>query len=131
MKVKRQATRWRINSRVKLQVEGGDPCDCTLNDLSPKGCRLCVEAKLPRNRRFELCLVLSDEHNIKIEAWVAWHKTLEEQEVYGLYFSRINDADREKIYKFMRSDFSEEVNAKWWEGGETNGRRKLRGQKDF
>jgi len=119
VKIKRQVTRWQVNSRARIQLERDDFHDCTLSDISLKGCKLCLEAKLPRNRRFELLLILSDEHKIEVEAWVCWHKTIEEQEIYGLYFSRVRDSERDKLYKSVSNIFPEEVNRQRWEGGVT------------
>jgi hypothetical protein len=99
-------------------AEDADFYDCTVSDLSLKGCRVSLTEKLPQNKRFKLTLVLSDDCSLDVEAWVAWHKTVEEYNIYGIYFARIRDSEREKIYQLIRRDFSEQVNKQWWEGGE-------------
>jgi hypothetical protein len=43
---------------------------------------------------------------IDVEAWQVWHKTVDPYNVYGVYFSTISPADKEKIYRFMREDFA-------------------------
>jgi len=56
-----------------------------------------------------LSIILSDEFSLDIEAWVVWHKSIDGINVYGLYFTKINEEDKEKIYKFVYKSLPEEV----------------------
>jgi hypothetical protein len=46
-------------------------------------------------------LRLSDEDTITVKAWVSWHKVADGSNHYGIYFNQVNDADKDKIKKFI------------------------------
>jgi hypothetical protein len=58
---------------------------------------------------------------LDVEAWVAWHKAIEAGNIYGIYFTKINDADKEKIFQFLLRDFPEQVGQKWWKNTREGG----------
>lgn len=127
MQAKRKFVRWHLNLPAKIKI-AGEPefIDCTLKDISLKGMRIVLSKhKLQLDARLDLTLMLFGEYILNMEAWVIWHKAVDGHNIYGLYFTRIKDADKENIYQFLRRYSAAQVNQKWWEqstakeGGET------------
>lgn len=121
---RRQIKRWKISWQAKLKLEGALAfIDCSIIDLSFKGFQVALAPKLPTDAFIKLSLILADGCVVNdIEVWVAWHRKVQNLNLYGFYFSRIKDEDKEKIYKFMRGHFSELLHNQWWQettkGGE-------------
>lgn len=113
----RQAKRWQINWQAKIKLEGAVAfINCSISNLSFKGCRVALAPKLPTDTFLKLSLILGKDCVLQdIEAWVAWHRRIENLNLYGFYFSRIKDTDKEKIYKFMREYFPELLYSQWRE----------------
>ncbi|MEW6101299.1 MAG: PilZ domain-containing protein [Candidatus Omnitrophota bacterium] len=123
MQERRCIPRWQVDRQAKATLEGALTCtDCSVKDINFKGCQLALGMKLHSDTFTKIKLCLSDDCTLYIEAWVAWHRTIDVTNVYGLYFSKINDNDKEQIYQFVRKNFSEELTKKWWpdtqKGGE-------------
>lgn len=119
----RQIRRWQINWQASIKLEGAE-CftNCSIYDISLKGLKVCLPHKLQTDTFVKLSVCVSEECILKdIEAWVVWHKTIEGRNVYGLYFTKIADADKEKIYQFLRRNFSGQINKQWWGGIEKGG----------
>ncbi len=125
MAERRRLVRWRINRQAEVKLEGSENFSrSTVNDINFKGIKISLPLKLPEDTPIKLSVVLSEDYVINIEAWVAWHKTIGGFYSYGIYFTRIKDEDKEKIYQFIRQDFPQQINSQWWremrkEGGET------------
>jgi hypothetical protein len=76
--------------------------------------QLSLAQRLPKDMTLKMNIVLSDGSSLNLEVWVVWHKQIGNQNVYGLYFTKIRDQDKEKIYQFMRNYFPHELNKQWW-----------------
>lgn len=112
---RRQVARWQTDLPAKVRLEGEATfADCTLSDIGFKGCRIVLPEALPRDEYFKLSIVLSGDCTLNIEAWVAWHKIVDGHNIYGIYFSKIKDSDKEKIYTFIRDVSLEQINRQWW-----------------
>ncbi|MDP2905326.1 MAG: PilZ domain-containing protein [Candidatus Omnitrophota bacterium] len=112
MENRRQFVRWQLNQEAKVQLEGKTAeADCNVLDLSFKGARIALKPKLATEKAVRLRLTLNPEFQLEAEVWVAWHKGAGNHNIYGLYFHRIKDADKEKIYKFICRYFPAQV--KW------------------
>lgn len=111
----RRFTRWQINRQAKIKLEGAAVhADCIIKDINLKGLQVALKMRLPKDSFTKFALVLSANHVLDVEAWIVWHKPVAETNVYGFYFSRIHDTDKEKIYRFLRSDYPGQVNQQWW-----------------
>ena len=111
----RRLSRWCINRRVKIKLQGAHSfAECFVKDLNLRGLQVILPLKLPSDTFRKFSLVLSDDIVLDVEAWVAWHKPMEGMNVYGLYFTKIKDVDKENIYRFLRRDFAEQIDHKWW-----------------
>jgi hypothetical protein len=118
---RRQNVRWQTNRPAKVRLGGAEGfVNCILSNISLRGFKITLPEKLPVDQFFKLDLILSEKFSLNnIEVWVAWHKTISDFNSYGIYFKKMKDSDRDSIYKFIRSDFPEQINKQWWEGGET------------
>lgn len=118
----RRFVRWKISKGLKMKLEGAETCaNCTVNDISFGGCSVSSQLKLPLDTYAKLTIVLSDDSAINIEAWVAWHRTTAGFNSYGVYFSRISDADKETLYQFIRQNYPKLMYNQWWQGIKTEG----------
>ncbi|MCX5710269.1 MAG: PilZ domain-containing protein [Candidatus Omnitrophica bacterium] len=113
----RKLHRWQIDRPAKIRLEGDEVwAGCIVSDLSFTGCMAAVTIKLPKDNfmRAEICL--SDDCILDVEAWVVWHRPVDGHNVYGLYFTKITDKDKEKIYKFIQRNYPDQLHAKWGVG---------------
>ncbi len=114
MKDRRRDIRWQTGRQAKLKLEGSKTfIDCYVKDINFKGLQISLRMKLPPDTFLKFTIVLSEEFVLEVEAWVVWHKRLNDFNVYGLYFSQIKDDDKEKIYKFVYNNFPQEATRRW------------------
>jgi len=114
---RRQGARWRINRPVELKFAGAvAPTTSTIHDISFRGARISLPQRLPKDTPHRVSISLCDEFAcLNLEMWVVWQKRVMETNVYGVYFTKIKDSDKENIYKFMRKYFPQEINKQWWQ----------------
>ena len=110
----RQYARWHIDHQASVGVGLEDHCNCQVRDVSLKGLQIILKSSLPKDTTVKLMVALSRDCVLNVDAWVAWHKAQEDLNTYGLYFSRISDGDKEKIYRFLREHFPEAINRNWF-----------------
>ena len=118
MKDRRQIKRWQISWSAKIKLEGAE-CftNCSIHDITLRGLRVCLPHTIRTDAFLKLSIVLCDTCILPdIEAWVAWHKIVNEKNIYGLYFVKVSDLCKEKIYRFMREHFHGQMNKQLWEG---------------
>lgn len=114
MQIKRRFNRWQIKQEAKIKLEGAvEYARCTINDISFLGAKISLPLKLPKDTFLKLKIVLQESFILNVEAWVAWQKTIDGTNVYGLYFTKINDPDKERIYHFVYEGFPEQLVSKW------------------
>lgn len=119
----RQIKRWQISWQAKLKLKGAESfTNCKINDINLKGLKLCLAQRLHTDTFLKFNLALSKECILEnVEVWIVWHKCTEGINSYGLYFSRISDQCKEKIYRFIRQYYPEQLDGQWWQkekGGE-------------
>ena len=113
----RRFPRWQINQQAKLKLERAvEDVFCQVKDINYKGMRVVLGAKLPQETAFRLSLSLSGNCTFDAEVWVAWVKVINGINHYGLYFSKIRDADKEKIYDFVNVHRPNVIIQNWWSG---------------
>ncbi len=111
---KREISRWEINKPAKIKLDGAVVfVECFLKDISFKGLSVVLSLKLIVDSYIKFSFKLSDKYLLECEAWVAWQKTVDGRRTYGLYFTNLKDADKEKIYKFVYEHVPEEISKKW------------------
>ena len=117
----RHTIRWRANWQAKIKLETAesgttkDFTNCLIYDITLRGIKVCLPQKIGVDVRVKLSLVLSEDCTLEdLEAWVVWHKAVNDNNLYGLYFTKISDPCKEKLYQFTRSNFGEQINKQWW-----------------
>jgi len=89
---------------------------CQVKDISYKGASFTLSAKLPLDTALRINLKFSENYTIDAQIWVAWHEVISGSNHYGVYFSRIKDADKEKIFKFISAFYPNDLKQKCWSG---------------
>jgi hypothetical protein len=113
----RRLPRWQINQQAKLKLEQAvEDVFCQVKDISYKGMGVVLGAKLPQDTAFRLNLRFSGDCTFDAEVWVAWVKVINGVNHYGLYFSRLRDVDKDKIYRFVHAHLPKELAIDWWPG---------------
>jgi hypothetical protein len=117
MQERRKLTRWQIDRRALLkldQVAGQKDAVlpllaktretfCQIKNINSTGAQVALNTKLPKDVTFRMSLRFSDHYTFTAKVWVSWHKVINNSNHYGLYFSEINDADKDKINKFINA----------------------------
>jgi len=117
MQERRKLARWQVNQHAALKLEqAAKELFCQVKDINSKGAKITLNTKLSQDSQLKMSLRLSENHSIEAEVWVAWHKVVNGINHYGLYFSRIKDADKDKIYRFVHMYRSDDVKQKPWLG---------------
>jgi hypothetical protein len=124
MEDRRSITRWRIGRQIKVKLEGAESfIDCFLQDINLKGARVSLGLPLLQKDAFsKVFFLLSADFTLRVEIWVAWQKNVEGKNQYGIYFSKIKDADKERIYKLLRNQIPRQLNQRWWQGPQEGGK---------
>jgi c-di-GMP-binding flagellar brake protein YcgR len=116
MQIKRKFVRWQMEREAKVKLAGALAyADCVIHDLSFMGVKITLAIKLPTDTFLKMKIQLSETFIIDVEAWSVWHKSVNGHNCYGLYFSRIKELDKEKIYQFLRLHYPEQLIAQWWQ----------------
>jgi len=111
----RRFPRWQINQQARLKLEqAGEEVFCQVRDINYKGMGVVSGVKLPQDIAVRVNLKLSGECTFDAEVWVAWVKVVDGVNHYGLYFSRLRDADKENIYSFVQQNLSKAMVRNWW-----------------
>jgi len=117
MQDRRRFVRWQIDRQAKIKLEGAESfADCHIKDINLKGLQISLGLKIQKDTFLKFNLYLTEETSFDIEVWMVWHKSIDGVNIYGLYFTKIKDSDKEKIYQFTRRYFSKEINKQWWKG---------------
>jgi hypothetical protein len=117
MQERRRLVRWQINSPATVQLEGqGNPFDCNIEDINPRGVKMRSSQEWKKDNNLALNLALSPELSLNIETAVVWNKAQGTDNLCGLYFTRIKDTDRERIFGFVQENFPRQIGAQFWKG---------------
>lgn len=115
MQEHRRYVRYQVKQqgRLKLEQVAGE-LPCQIKDISYKGARIVLNAKLPEDTSLRINLRLYEDYTIDAEVWIAWHKVFNGVNHYGIYFDKIRDVDKDKIYSFLNKYCRNEMKGKWW-----------------
>lgn len=118
MNEKRAIPRWQLERSIKVLLEGAEKeADATLHDLNLKGCRIHLGPKLEHDALIKMRLCLGEGCSIWVEGWVAWRRPINGRgHIYGVYFTNMKDSDRQKLYEFVRQNFTDQMQKTWWGG---------------
>ncbi len=113
---RRHDSRWQINRKIKIRLEGTKKdTACIIHDLNFNGARVSLKKKLPQDRPLKITISLSEGAAFEVEAWVAWHRQVMDRNVYGIYFNRMKDSDKESINNFMQRNAPEFLSRSRWQ----------------
>ena len=70
-----------------------------------KGCCLTLEQAIP-DGCVEVELYFNEKYFFGVGIAIVWHKEIGNKHAYGVKFTRVRDADKEKMYEMMRDNFS-------------------------
>ncbi|MCU0651471.1 MAG: PilZ domain-containing protein [Candidatus Omnitrophica bacterium] len=112
----RRAGRWEVNRQAKIKLAGAYAfADCNLKNLGFRGMQVITKIKFPaQGLPFHFSLSLTSDIVLDIEGKVAWQQVINGYSIYGVYFIKITDKDKEKMYQFIHNDFSRQVQSTWW-----------------
>jgi hypothetical protein len=117
MEIRRRFARWKVNMPARIRLGGAEKfINCHIDDISMVGVKISLPLKLPDYKFIKLTILLSDTFALNVEAWVGWHRAGDGVNVYGLYFTRISDSDKEKIYRYLNANHREALEKAWWQG---------------
>jgi len=104
-----------MNHPAKIKFEGAAVfIDAQLQDINLKGLQIAFKPKLTKDAVVKFKLVLSGEFQLEAEAWIVWHRAVNSHNIYGLYFTKISDSDKEHIYKFVFKHAPHQIPKQWW-----------------
>lgn len=117
MDERRQLPRWKIKKETKVWMQG-EPSNarhCIIEDMHLKGMCVSFNEQLPQQQSVRMSFALSDNFDlIKIEAEIPWAKEDQGRYVYGMFFNKIIDSDKDRIYQYISSHCSQQLKDKWW-----------------
>ena len=116
MQKNRRLPRWETNLAAYFRLEENDtPVACTIKDINLMGLQIITDHELNIDEPLKLKIVILNKVIINAQAKVVWHKTTDKPNIYGLVFTRISNADREKINRLILDNFLPEMSKTWWE----------------
>ncbi len=111
---RRRFARWDVGAQAKVTPEGSDVTyTCHISDIGVKGIQLACAIKLEKDTNVRLRIALSDASVLQTEGWVAWQRVVGTVILYGIYFSKISDADKETIFQYLKKNFPQEITRQW------------------
>ena len=115
MQQNRHIPRWETNLTAYINLgEDKTPIACKIKDINLKGLQIILNKGLKINELLKLKIILLDKIILNAHAKVAWHKTIDKANVYGLSFIKISGTDREKISRIILENFQPEMSKVWW-----------------
>lgn len=110
-----RTNRWQVKWQAKIRIEGSaSPVDCFIEDINFKGFKIDLGFKLPALTAFRVWLAFTQDCFIEAEVWVAWSKRFGGMYQHGVFFNKISDADKDKIYQFIRKYHPGEMTRVWF-----------------
>jgi len=113
---RRHLVRWQIGHQAKLQIEGEqEKTECLVEDINFLGCKLILTKTLKQDKHIKITLEFSEDFIFEIEVWVVWHKVVAGRNIYGVFFTRIRDEDKERLHQFIQRKIPNRVWQQWWQ----------------
>ena len=115
MDEKRRYKRWQIDKAAHCRF-ADRALSCSLIDVSFKGAKIFLEAaQLNLGKSCDLTIkIIHELEPISIGCDVIWQNQRDRNVELGLYFSRIKDNDKERIFRYVFDYFPEQITKQWW-----------------
>ena len=98
MQEHRKLPRWLVNREVRIKLEGQvREISGQIKDINFKGMQIALNSRLSVDTYIKFSLALSYGSSLDTQAWVAWHRQIDGRDIYGLYFSKLDKEDENKI----------------------------------
>lgn len=117
MQEKRRYRRWEIEKTAQCRFQE-KALSCSLGDISLKGVRILLKAtEVELGQSCDLTITIIGElEPMNISCDIAWQKKVDRDIELGLYFTRIRDKDKERIFQYVFDHFSQQIITQWWSG---------------
>ncbi|MBU3934122.1 MAG: PilZ domain-containing protein [Candidatus Omnitrophica bacterium] len=117
MEEKRRYRRWEIGKAAQCRFQE-KALSCSLEDISLKGGKVVLQAAgAGLGESCELTITIADElEPMNIACDIAWQRKGEKEIELGLYFTRIRDRDKERIFNYVFEHFPQQLIKQWWSG---------------
>ncbi len=107
----RKYRRWDIEREANLEGMG-----CLVKDISFMGAGVYLKEPLSFAKTLNITIDLGpDVGRIEAESKMSWQKILEDEICCGLYFTKIKDLYKRRIYSYLSLDKLAELNRVWWQ----------------
>ncbi len=117
MEDRRSIPRWRVDQEAKVRVNASpESDDCLIGDLNLKGARVLLNRRLPAGETHHVSLAMTGSCTLEVDVRAPWHQEQGGRHVYGLFFTHIADAEREKIYRYLSGHCARQIRENWWSG---------------
>jgi len=98
-------TRSKISWKGKLKLKDKEfLTNCYITDINCNGLRVCLEEKLAADTSLDVGIVFSSSFIVNAQVWVTLQKSIEGLYHYDLFFSKIEDSEKEKLIRFVRTN---------------------------
>jgi hypothetical protein len=116
MDERRQLPRWEVKKEAKVWLPQMQEFRlCIIEDINLKGMCVSFNKQLPQEQPMPMSLGLEDGAELmKLEVDLPWAKEEQGRHVYGMFFSKIGEVDKDKIYQYINDHCSNQIKDKWW-----------------
>ena len=117
MEEKRRYKRWQIEKAAQCRFEES-ALDCFLKDISFKGAGIPLKA-VPEDlsKTCDLRIAIADDAEpLNVDCDIVWQRKTDKNTELGLYFRRIKDRDKERIFRYVFERYPEQLTKDWWSG---------------
>ena len=116
MNEQRQLPRWQVKREAKVWLpQRQEFSHCVIEDINLKGMCASFSKKLPQEQPVNFSLSLDDNFEfVKLEVNLPWIREENGRYVYGMFFNKILDADKDRIYQYITCHCSDQFKDRWW-----------------
>jgi c-di-GMP-binding flagellar brake protein YcgR len=117
MEERRRYKRWQIEKSVQCRFQENTQ-NCFLKEISYKGVSISLEAtQIDLGKSCALTIAIVNElEPLNISCDIVWQRNINNNLELGLYFTRIKDKDKERIFRYVFDHFPEQILKQWWQG---------------
>ena len=109
MPERRMVPRWELNCQAQVRWEGREQfVPCEIKDLNYRGFKIRLNQEIPEGAS-ALIFRFSENFSINCTVKFAWSSQAEGKFIYGASFTRLKDADKERLYQFVLQNFPQSI----------------------
>lgn len=113
MDERRQWPRWQVQGQAMVRLpQMPELSHCMIEDINLKGMCVSFNKQLPQKEPLDMFLVFEGCCDlIKVEVNLPWKREYRGRYVYGMSFSKIMDWDQDRVYQYILSQCSKQLEA--------------------